>query len=238
MTGILKSRWLKNSVLMKHLGIEPIILLLGVGLIAGLASAELTASQQVPTPAAVGDTVMVTVSLIYNGVNSTEAVITPNLPGGVVSDMPGGQTAELQPGAFSPVSYPIRAEQSGTYWIVSQIAYSDDGTWRSLQLEAPFTATGGITTEPQTPPGGVTPGATTPGGITPGEVTPGGVVTPEGVVPGGLMPGNGTPGDAMPGLPGNPGYVRSGPIDREVHEGELSGEPNGSDKPGENQSRM
>ncbi len=213
---------------MKHLGIVPIILLLVVG-IGGLASAELTASQQVPSPAAVGDTVMVTVSLVYNGINSTEAVITPNLPGGVVSDMPGSQTAELYPGALSPVSYPIRAEQSGTYWIVSQIAYSDDGTWRSLQLEAPFTATGGVTPEPQTTPGGVTPGPMVPGGITPGEVTPGGVLTPGGVVPDGSIPGNSTPGGAMPGeeMSGMTGDGPSGQMDREVHEGEPSGEPNG-----------
>ena len=83
---------------MKHLGIVPIILLLMVVGIGGLASAELTASQQVPSPVAVGDTVMVTVSLVYNGINSTEAVVTPNLPGGVVSDMPGSQSAQLYPG--------------------------------------------------------------------------------------------------------------------------------------------
>lgn len=228
---------------MKHLGIAPIILLLGVGIIGGLASAELTASQQVPSPAAVGDTVMVTVSLVYNGINSTEAVITPNLPGGVVSDMPSSQTAELYPGALSPVSYPIRAEQSGTYWIVSQIAYSDDGTWRSLQLEAPFTATGGVTTVPQITPGGVTPVPTVPGGITPGEVTPGGVLTPGGVVPSGSMPDNRTsgdpmageakPGDALPGdaMPGTTGDGPSEQIGREIHEGEPSGELNSSEEP-------
>ena len=213
---------------MKHLGIVPIILLLVVG-IGGLASAELTASQQVPSQAAVGDTVMVTVSLVYNGINSTEAVITPNLPGGVVSDMPGSQTTELYPGALSPVSYPIRAEQSGTYWIVSQIAYSDDGTWRSLQLEAPFTATGGVTPEPQTTPGGVTPGTMPPGGITPGEVTPGGVLTPGGVVPDGSIPGNATPGDP-------PGEGPSGYPGRGVPEGGLSGEPNGGNETGGHQS--
>jgi len=217
---------------MKHLGIVPIILLLVVG-IGGLASAELTASQQVPSPAAVGDTVMVTVSLVYNGINSTEAVITPNLPGGVVSDMPGSQTAELYPGALSPVSYPIRAEQSGTYWIVSQIAYSDDGTWRSLQLEAPFTATGGVTTEPQLTPGGVTPVPTVPGGIIPGEVIPGGVLTPGGVVPDGSIPGNSTPDGAMPPevMSGMTGDGPSGQMDREVHEGEPSVEPNGGEEP-------
>jgi hypothetical protein len=230
MTGIFKSRRLKSKMLMKHLGIVPIILLLGVGFIGGLASAELTASQQVPSPAAVGDTVMVTVSLVYNGINSTEAVITPNLPGGVVSDMPGSQTSELYPGALSPVSYPIRAEQSGTYWIATQIAYSDDGTWRSLQLEAPFTATGGVTTEPQITPGGVTPGISVPGGITPGEVTPGGVVTPDGVVPSEPLPGNGTPEEGMPGMPndgrsGHPGGRDNGGLP--FGEPGSGGEPEG-----------
>ena len=158
---------------MKHLGIVPIILLLGVGFIGGLANAELTANQQVPSPAAVGDTVMVTVSLVYNGINSTEAVITPNLPVGVVANA-GSQTSDLYPGDLSPVSYPLGAQQSGTYWIVSQISYADDGTWRSLQLEAPFTAI--AQSEPQPTLPGIGPNASSiPVGSDPFAMPPGGV---------------------------------------------------------------
>lgn len=197
MTGIFKSRLLKNNEPMKHLGLLPIILLLGMGFISGLAAAELTASQQVPSPAAVGETVMVTVLLTYNGANSTLAVVTPSLPFGVVSDAPGSQTTELYPGALAPVSYPIRAEQSGTYWIVSQIAYDENGIWRRLRLEAPFTATGGVRPEPQSVPGGIsTPGQQDPGGITtPGQQPPGGISTPDQLPPGGILPST---GEAVP----------------------------------------
>jgi hypothetical protein len=199
MTGIFKSRLLKNNEPMKHLGLLPIILLLGTGFISGMAAAELTASQQVPSPAAVGETVMVTVLLTYNGANSTLAVITPSLPSGVVSDAPGSQTTELYPGALAPVSYPIRAEQSGTYWIVSQIAYDENGIWRRLRLESPFTATGGVRPEPQSVPGGIsTPGQQPPGGIsTPGQQPPGGISTPGQQVPDGT-PAPEPPGDAVP----------------------------------------
>jgi hypothetical protein len=190
MTGIFKSRRQKIRELMKHLGLVPIFPLLVVGLFTGLAVAELTAYQQVPSQAAVGETVMVTVMLTYNGVNATQATITPSLPSGVVSDA-GEQTAELYPGAQQPISYPIRAEISGTYWIVSQIAYAEDGTWRNLRLEAPFTATGAA--EPQTFPGQSSPGAVTTapeqsGGTSPGN--PGSNGPPE--------VGNSSPGNEMP----------------------------------------
>ena len=127
---------------MKQLGILPILLLLGVGITSGLAAAELTASQSVPSLAAVGETVQVTVMLTYNGGNATQVVVTPGLPSGVVTDIPGGQAAELYSGSPTAISYPIRAVQSGTYTIISQIAYAEDGTQRELLLEAPFTAEG------------------------------------------------------------------------------------------------
>ncbi len=198
---------------MKHLGIVPILLLLGVGFPSGPAMAELTASQQVPSPVAVGETVMVTVMLTYNGVNSTEAVVTPSLPAGVVSDA-GSQAAELYPGALEPIGYPIRAEQSGTYWIVSQIAYAEDGSWHNLQLEAPFTAIGSAAPEPQPqpmapqasfgespggmPPGEMPPDESVPGGIEPGENPPGERVL-GGAMPEEVPPSGGSPGEAIPG---------------------------------------
>lgn len=135
---------------MKCLGLLSLLVLLGVAS-SGTVTAELTASQQVPHSAAVGETVMATVVLIYNGHNTTEAIVTPGLPPGLVSDMPGSQTAQLYPGTPASISYPFRAEQRGSYLIVSDVAYAEEGTWRDLRLEAPFTAIGGNT--PQSVPG-------------------------------------------------------------------------------------
>ena len=156
---------------MKHLGLVPIILLIGMGLFYGPVAAELTAYQQVPSQAPVGETVMVTVMLTYNGLNSTQALVTPSLPSGVVTDS-GVQTAELYPGALQPISYSIRPEQSGMYWIVSQIAYAEDGSWHNLRLEAPFDAIGGAPLEPQPMPGEQIPGGGLPGEADPNIVPP------------------------------------------------------------------
>jgi hypothetical protein len=181
---------------MKHLGLVPIILLLGMGLFCGPVAAELTAYQQVPSPATVGETVMVTVMLTYNGLNSTQALVTPNLPPGVVTDS-GVQTAELYPGAPQQVSYPIRPEQNGMYWIVSQIAYAEDGSWHNLRLEAPFDAIGEAPIEPQAMPGEQIPGGGLPGQMDPNMVPPDGrhpgdrdpgTFSPEGTIPSGETP--------------------------------------------------
>jgi len=141
MTGIFKSLWQRNMDTMKHLGSVPIILLLWVGvLLAGMAAGELTAFQNLVPSAEVGQMVTLTVSLTYNGQNSTEAVVTPVLPSGVVAN-DGGQNIELYPGVTQQISYPLTAEQSGNYWIASDISYAEGGAWRNLKLEAPFTAT-------------------------------------------------------------------------------------------------
>ncbi len=135
---------------MKQLGILPVLLLLGMGITSALVSAELTASQSMPSLAAVGETVQLTVMLTYKGDNNTtQAVVTPRLPPGVVTDTSEGQIVELYPGIPAPISYPIRAVQSGTYTIISQIAYAENGTWRELLLESPFTAGGEV--EPPLP---------------------------------------------------------------------------------------
>ena len=77
---------------MKHLGLVHILLLLlGAGLFLGPATAELTASQDVPPTANVGENVMVTVMLTYSGSNATQASITPGLPSGLETNSPGGQ---------------------------------------------------------------------------------------------------------------------------------------------------
>jgi hypothetical protein len=131
---------------MKQLALLPILLLLGVGITSGPASAELTASHSVPPSAPVGQTVAVTVMLYNGGSESTQVVVTPGLPGGVVTDPPGSWPSSLTPKSQSVISYPIRAVESGTYWITSQIAYSEGGVWRELRLEAPFTAEGSSTT--------------------------------------------------------------------------------------------
>jgi len=183
---------------MKHLGLVHILLLLGVGLSFGFATAELTAYQNLVPSANVGQTVTVTVSLIYNGQNSTQAVVTPSIPPGVVANA-GGQSTELYPGIRQQISYPLAAQQSGNYWIVSEISYAEEGTWRNLRLEAPFTAIGAV--EPQPTPGDMTPGVL-PNGMDPMGTDPF-AMPPGGDLPGGPsqhdpMAENGTPGGNMP----------------------------------------
>jgi hypothetical protein len=221
MRGIFKSLLKKNKEPMKQLGILTILLLLGVGITSGPAAAELTASQSVPSLAAVGETVQVTVMLTYKGGNAAQVVVTPGLPPGVVTDIPGGQSAELSPGATAPISYPIRAVQSGTYTIISQIAYAEDGTWRELMLEAPFTAVGEIAPPPQeevsSVPGGEMPAAGMPvdegevpaggmpggeGEIPAGEVQTDELPVDEGEVPAGIIPTGGMPRGGIPTGPG------------------------------------
>ncbi len=187
---------------MKHLGLVHILLLLGVGLLLGPAVAELTAYQNMMPSAEVGQMVTVTVSLTYNGLNSIQAMVTPNLPPGVVANA-GGQSTELYPGVTQQISYPLTAQQSGNYWIVSEISYAEDGTWRNLRLEAPFTATASAVPEPQPQPGsgeitpGVGPDGSNPMGAAPSARPPGGVL-PGGASPQPTRPANETPGSGFP----------------------------------------
>jgi uncharacterized protein (DUF58 family) len=187
---------------MKHLGLVHILLLLGVGLLLGSAVAELTAYQNMMPSAEVGQMVTVTVSLTYNGLNSTQAMVTPRLPPGVIANA-AGQSTELYPGVTQQISYPLTAQQSGNYWIVSEISYAEDGTWRNLRLEAPFTATASAVPEPQPQPGsgeiipGVGPDGSNPMGTDPLAVPPGGVL-PDGVSPQPMQPANETPGSGFP----------------------------------------
>jgi hypothetical protein len=202
MTGIFKSRRQNNRDPMKHLGLVHILLLLGVGLLLGPAVAELTAYQNLIPSAEVGQMVTVTVSLTYNGLNSTQATVTPSLPPGVVANA-GGQSTELYPGVMQQISYPLTAQQSGTYWIVSEISYGEDGTLRNLRLEAPFTATASAVPEPQPQPGsgeitpGVGPNGTNPMGTDPFAMPPGGVLPGE-VSPHPTQPANETQGSGFP----------------------------------------
>jgi hypothetical protein len=180
MTGIFKSLRQNNRDLMKHLGLVHILLLLGVGLLFGQAEAELTAYQDLIPSANDGQTVMVTVSLTYNGHDSTQAIVTPYLPFGIVANA-GSQSADLYPGITQQISYPLAAQQSGTYWIVSDISYAEEGTWRNLRLEAPFTAIAQSEPQPILPgiepnassiPVGSDPFAMPPGGVPPEEAPP------------------------------------------------------------------
>ncbi|MFZ2470492.1 MAG: hypothetical protein WAW52_00990 [Methanothrix sp.] len=175
---------------MKHLGFGHILLLIGVGLLLGPAAAELTAFQNLAPSADVGQMVTVTVSLTYNGQTPTEAVVTPSLPSGVVANA-GGQSTQLYPGVTQQISYPLTAEQSGTYWIVSEISYSEDGTWRNLRLEAPFTATASVVPKTQPAPGEQTPGAVPDGSNPMGT-------DPSQMPQGGDMPGRVPPQDTHP----------------------------------------
>ena len=190
MTGIFKSRWQDNRDPMKHLGLGHILLLVGVGLLLGSAAAELTAYPNPIPPAEVGQMVTVTVSLTYNGQTPTQAVVTPILPFGVVANA-GGQSTQLYPGVTQQISYPLTAEQSGTYWIVSDISYAEDGTMRNLRLEAPFTATDLVVPEPK--PGEQIPGAG-PDGSNPMGTDP--LAMPPEIPPGGDLPGGVSPPDS------------------------------------------
>jgi hypothetical protein len=190
MTGIFKSRRQNNRDPMKHLGLGHILLLVGVGLLLGQAAADLTAYPNPIPSAEVGQMVTVTVSLTYNGQTPTQAVVTPILPFGVVANA-GGQSTQLYPGVMQQISYPLTAEQSGTYWIVSDISYAEDGTMRNLRLEAPFTATDLVAPEPRPMPGEQTPGAG-PDGSNPMDTDP--FTMP----PGGDLPNGVSPPDSAP----------------------------------------
>lgn len=170
---------------MKQLGISVIILLLlEIWITGGLVSAaELTADQQVqPSTAAVGETAMVTLMLSYSGNNGTQVTVMPGFTPGVSADS-GSQSELLSPGSQQMISYPIRAERSGSYWVTSLISYTDDGAVRQLSKESPFTATGGPIQPEQ----------------------PGSAVSPS-------QPGTSQPVPAMPGpLQVNPAPIGNGP---------------------------
>jgi hypothetical protein len=119
---------------MKNLGLVWVLLFLAIGAFMGPAMAQLTAGQSVPPSVNVGENAMVTVTLTYYGSDATQAIITPGLPPGIETSNPEGQTAQLYPGITAPISYPIRAIQSGNYTIASDVSYSEDGTWRNLRL--------------------------------------------------------------------------------------------------------
>jgi hypothetical protein len=201
MTGIFKSRRQNNRDPMKHLGLEHILLLLGVGLLLCPAAAELTAYQNLIPSAEVGQMVTVTVSLTYNGQNATQAMVTPSLPPGVVANA-GGQSTQLDPGVTQQISYPLMVQQSGNYWIVSDISYADGGTWRNLRLEAPFTATASDVPQPLPMQGETNPGAgpngTNPMGINTFAMPPPGSNLPDGELQHGTQPDNGAPGSNLP----------------------------------------
>lgn len=146
---------------MKHLGLVWVLLLLGIGAFMGSAVAQLTAYQSVPPALNVGENAMVTVSLTYYGSDATQAIVTPELPPGIETSNPEGQTAQLYPGITAPISYPIRAMQSGNYTIASQVLYAEDGSWRNLALLSTLMVMG------QTVPMPMQPGQMFPAGISP-----------------------------------------------------------------------
>lgn len=151
---------------MKHLGLVPVLLLLAAGMAFFPAAAELTASQQVPPRAPVGQTVMVNVMLYNGGSDSMDVVVSPNLPAGLETQ-PGSLPAKLDPRGRAAIRYPFRALESGSYLIVSQISYSEEGTWRDLSLEDPFTAVSPASPGPEAPasPEGGPGGPSSPGSL-------------------------------------------------------------------------
>ncbi|HPM26337.1 MAG TPA: hypothetical protein PK602_06485 [Methanothrix sp.] len=206
---------------MKHLGLVHITLILVAGaLLIGAAAGGngLTAYQSLmPSSAEVGQMANVIVSLTNNGQNPIPATVTPRLPPGVVANM-GGQSLELYPGQTQQVSYPITAQQSGSYWITSVISYSEDGYPYSLMYDSPFTATESVSS-PQ--PGQIAPAAENPGSFPgpgrepvpdyPGPADPYGSEPPEGEMP----------GDDLP--PGISGFNHSGEPPAEQQPGGIDG---------------
>jgi len=161
---------------MKHLGLMHIILILGAVTLLTVAAAGgngLTAYQSLmPSSVEVGQMANVVVSLTYNGQNSIQAMVTPSLPPGVVANM-GGQSLELYPGLAQQVSYPITAQQIGSYWITTVISYSEDGYPVNLRYESPFTATPASSPKPIQPGTGVQNPGDFPDPVGPGPVYPG-----------------------------------------------------------------
>ncbi|MFB3764324.1 MAG: hypothetical protein ACE14P_03640 [Methanotrichaceae archaeon] len=121
-----------------------ILLLCGIGAIIGQAAAfELTANQQVqPSTVTVGGTATVILMLSYSGNGDIQVTVTPGFTPGISADS-GAQTVFLSPGSRQTISYPIRAEKSGSFWITSIISYTDAGSARQLSKESRLTVTGG-----------------------------------------------------------------------------------------------
>ncbi len=189
---------------MKQLGISvPILLFFGISIISGLvAASELTADQQVqPSTAAVGETAMVTIMLSYNGNNGTQVTVTPGFTPGVLADS-GPQADFLSPGSQQMISYPIRAERSGSYWITSLISYTDDGALRQLSKESPFTATGGPIQPEQQPGSAASPSLPAPAMPAPVHVNPAPI--DNGPIDNGSVPPENSPAPSEPAeLPPN-----------------------------------
>jgi uncharacterized repeat protein (TIGR01451 family) len=198
---------------MKHLGFTvPILLLMGVGIIIGLAAGQattITVGQTLDrSVAVVGEPVTVTLTLTNEGYEASQVTVQAILPPGVVTDPPGMWVAELIPGTGSQIQYPVRATQSGIYQISSQISYTDAGMTRQLSMMGSFQANDIVQPgNKDMPPEGIAP---LPGN----QVAPDGQNghTPPGdrVLPGGQdMPPEGTaplPGDQT--APGSPGSAR------------------------------
>jgi len=147
---------------MKHLGLVWVLLLLGIGAFMGPAMAQLTAGQSVPPAMNVGENAIVTVTLTNYGSDATQAIITPVLPPGIETSNPEGQIAQLYPGVTAPISYPIRAIQSGNYIIASDVSYSEEGTWRNLRLLSDLVVIGQAMPAMPAQPGQAAPVGTVP----------------------------------------------------------------------------
>ncbi|MCX8207067.1 MAG: hypothetical protein N3G75_04450 [Methanothrix sp.] len=134
---------------MKRVGFV-LLLLLGVGLYAGLAVAELTASQWLDRGSmGVGETAMVTLNLMYVGDNATQATVMPVIPYGLRTSGPGMYMVTLYPGQPEMVSYSVIAEQPGYYDVISSISYTEYGFMRELQMVSPLVV---VSQSPEAPP--------------------------------------------------------------------------------------
>jgi hypothetical protein len=130
---------------MKQLGRVVCVLLLLVvwSVCCFVATAQLTADQSVqPSTVAVGQTATVNLMLTYSGNNGIQVTVSPGFTPGITVGS-GPQNWLLSPGMPQPISYPIIAEQSGSYWITTLISYMDEGGPRQLSKESPFNVISG-----------------------------------------------------------------------------------------------
>jgi len=104
------------------------LLLLGVGIAVGIASAEVAFDQHLDrSEVAAGEPATVMVTMINLGVNSSQVMVTPLVSPGLSYIPLGSLATEVYPGSQSVIAYQIMASQSGAYQVVSQISYTDEG---------------------------------------------------------------------------------------------------------------
>jgi uncharacterized protein (DUF58 family) len=128
---------------MRQLGIAmPVLVLLVMGITIGVVAGEIAVGQQLTRDSApVGEQVVVNVNFATNGEIPSQVSVTPSLPPGVFTSQPQTQFLMLEPSGQGAINYPVVAQQSGYYDIISVISYTDEAGFQELNMISPFTAT-------------------------------------------------------------------------------------------------